>query len=120
MLLSDAVPDEKRNPMLTSQSSRFAALQSRIDGQVLVAGDDAWDASRQTFNVTHDQQPAALVRVASAEDVAKTVRYAARHGLRDRPAVDRTQRRADRGPRGRPARTHRRPAGGHDRRRRAR
>src|SRR5215210_9438686 len=30
--------DEKRNPMLISQSSRFAELQSRIDGQVVLAG----------------------------------------------------------------------------------
>ena len=71
--------------MLISQSSRFAELQSRIDGQVLMAGDDAWDASRQTFNLTHDQQPAALVRVASADDVVEAVRYAAKHGLRIAP-----------------------------------
>ena len=71
--------------MLISQSSRFAELQSRIEGQVLMAGDDAWDASRQTFNLTHDQQPAAVVRVASAADVAETVRYAAKHGLRIAP-----------------------------------
>ena len=81
-LVSD---DGKRNTMLISQSSRFAELQSRIEGQVLMAGDDAWDASRQTFNLTHDQQPAALVRVASAGDVAETVRYAAKHGLRIAP-----------------------------------
>ena len=71
--------------MLISQSSRFAELQSRIDGQVLMAGDDAWDASRQTFNLTHDQQPAAVVRVASAADVVEAVRYAAKHGLRIAP-----------------------------------
>jgi FAD/FMN-containing dehydrogenase len=71
--------------MLISQSSRFAELQSRIEGRVVVEGDDAWDASRQTFNLTHDQRPAAIVRVASADDVAETVRYAARNGLRIAP-----------------------------------
>jgi FAD/FMN-containing dehydrogenase len=71
--------------MLISQSSRFAELQSRISGRVLTAGDDAWDASRQTFNLTHDQQPAALVRVAGAGDVAEAVRYAGKHGLRIAP-----------------------------------
>ena len=79
------VSTDGRNPMLISQSSRFAELQSRIDGQVLTAGHDAWDSSRQTFNLTHDQQPAAVVRVASADDVAEAVRYAARHGLRIAP-----------------------------------
>jgi FAD/FMN-containing dehydrogenase len=75
----------ERNRMLISQSSRFAELQSRIHGQVLTEGDEAWDASRQTFNLTHDQRPAALIRVASADDVAETVRYAAQRGLRIAP-----------------------------------
>ena len=44
-------------PMLISQSSRFAELQSRIHGQVLTEGDEAWDASRQTFNLTHRPAP---------------------------------------------------------------
>jgi FAD/FMN-containing dehydrogenase len=71
--------------MLISQSSRFSELQSRIHGRVLTEGDEAWDAARQTFNLTHDQRPAALVRVASADDVAETVRYAAQRGLRIAP-----------------------------------
>ena len=83
--IDSLVSDDGRNSMLISQSSRFAELQARIDGQVLTAGDDAWDGSRQTFNLTHDQQPAAVVRVASAQDVAESVRYAAKHGLRIAP-----------------------------------
>jgi FAD/FMN-containing dehydrogenase len=71
--------------MLISQSSRFTELQSRIHGRVLTEGDEAWDASRQTFNLTHDQRPAALVRVANRDDVVETVRYAARRGLRIAP-----------------------------------
>jgi FAD/FMN-containing dehydrogenase len=71
--------------MLISQTSRFAELQSRTDGRVLTAGDDHFDPARQTFNLLHDQQPAALVRVASAGDVATAVRYAAKHGLRIAP-----------------------------------
>jgi FAD/FMN-containing dehydrogenase len=79
------VSHHRRNPMLISQSSRFAELQSRIDGRVLTAGSEGFDAARQTFNLTHDQQPAAVVRVASAEDVAEAVRYAAAKGLRVAP-----------------------------------
>jgi FAD/FMN-containing dehydrogenase len=74
----------RRNSMLISQS-RFAELQARIHGRVLTEGDEAWDASRQTFNLTHDQRPAALVRPANADDVAETVRYAVRRGLRIAP-----------------------------------
>jgi FAD/FMN-containing dehydrogenase len=71
--------------MLISQSTRFSELQSRLHGRVLTEGDEAWDASRQTFNLTHDQRPAALVRPASADDVVETVRYAAQRGLRIAP-----------------------------------
>ena len=49
--------------MLISQSTRFSELQSRLHGQVLTDIDEAWDSARQTFNVLHDQRPAAVVRV---------------------------------------------------------
>jgi FAD/FMN-containing dehydrogenase len=71
--------------MLISHATRFSELQSRIHGRVLTDGDEGWDASRQTFNLTHDQRPAALVRVANADDVVETVRYAGRRGLRIAP-----------------------------------
>ena len=71
--------------MLISQSTRFSELQSRLHGQVLTDTDEAWDASRQTFNVLVDQRPAAVVRVANADDVAETIRYAAQRGLRIAP-----------------------------------
>ncbi|HKP20652.1 MAG TPA: FAD-binding oxidoreductase [Thermoleophilaceae bacterium] len=71
--------------MLISQSTRFSELQSRLHGQVLTDTDEAWDASRQTFNVLVDQRPAAVVRVASSDDVAETVRYASQRGLRIAP-----------------------------------
>jgi FAD/FMN-containing dehydrogenase len=71
--------------MLISQSGRFSELQSRIHGRVVTEADEAWDASRQTFNLLHDQRPAAVVRAANADDVAETVRYAAQRGLRVAP-----------------------------------
>jgi FAD/FMN-containing dehydrogenase len=71
--------------MLISQSTRFSELQSRIHGQVLTDVDQAWDSARQTFNALHDQRPAAVVRVANADDVAETVSYAAQRGLRIAP-----------------------------------
>ncbi|HEX6654280.1 MAG TPA: FAD-dependent oxidoreductase, partial [Thermoleophilaceae bacterium] len=71
--------------MLISQSTRFSELQSRLHGQVLTDIDEAWDSARQTFNVLLDQRPAAVVRVANADDVAETIRYAAQRGLRVAP-----------------------------------
>ena len=43
--------------MLISQSTRFSELQSRLHGQVLTDGDEAWDASRQTFNLLMTSAP---------------------------------------------------------------
>src|SRR5215210_247207 len=71
--------------MLISQSTRFSELQSRLHGQVLTDTDEAWDSARQTFNVLVDQRPAAVVRVANADDVAETIRYASQRGLRVAP-----------------------------------
>jgi hypothetical protein len=68
--------------MLTSHATTFSELQSRIHGRVLTEADEAWDSSRRTFNLLHDQRPAGLVRVANPDDVAETIRYAARRGLR--------------------------------------
>ncbi len=57
-------------------------LGDRIDGDVVLPGDDAWDASRQAWNLAVDQRPAAVVYPASADDVATVVRFAAERGLR--------------------------------------
>jgi FAD/FMN-containing dehydrogenase len=71
--------------MLISQSTRFSELQSRIHGQVLTEGDDGFGAATQAFNLLHEQHPAAVVRVANADDVAETIRYAAQRDLRIAP-----------------------------------
>ena len=57
-------------------------LGDRLAGDVVLPGDETWDASRQAWNLAVDQRPAAVVYPASADDVATTVRFAAEHGLR--------------------------------------
>jgi hypothetical protein len=54
----------------------------RIDGRVAVPADPDWDAARLAWNLTADQNPAAVAFVESAEDVAKAVGFAAAHDLR--------------------------------------
>jgi FAD/FMN-containing dehydrogenase len=49
---------------------------------ILTAGDAGWDEARRAWNLTADQQPAAIARPASALDVVAAVGYARRHGLR--------------------------------------
>jgi FAD/FMN-containing dehydrogenase len=59
----------------------IGALRSQVGGQVVVPGDADYDEARKVYNFMIDRKPAAVVRCASAEDVAATVRYAAEHSL---------------------------------------
>jgi FAD binding domain len=53
-----------------------------ISGHVAWPGDPDWDQARAAWNLASDRQPAAVAFVESAEDVAKTIAFAARHGLK--------------------------------------
>jgi hypothetical protein len=53
-----------------------------IDGRLATPSDSDWDQARAAWNLAADQRPSAVAFVESAEDVAKTVRFAARHELR--------------------------------------
>ena len=54
----------------------------RIDGRVAVPADPDWDQARLAWNLAVDQNPVAVALVESADDVAKTVRFAAESGLK--------------------------------------
>ena len=62
--------------------SDVAALRSRVDGSVVLPGDENWDAARQAWNLAVDQRPAVVALPASASDVQTLVDFARRHGLR--------------------------------------
>jgi FAD/FMN-containing dehydrogenase len=54
----------------------------KIDGRVAVPGDPDWDQARLAWNLAADQRPSAVAFVENAEDVARTVRFAAEHDLK--------------------------------------
>jgi FAD/FMN-containing dehydrogenase len=58
-----------------------AALAEHLAGSIVLSGDAGWDAARQAYNLTIDQQPAAVAFPADEGDVQAIVRYAARNGL---------------------------------------
>lgn len=51
-------------------------------GRVLLPSDPDWDTARRPWNLRIDQQPAAIVEPAGADDMATTAAFATRHGLR--------------------------------------
>jgi FAD/FMN-containing dehydrogenase len=53
-----------------------------IEGRIATPSDADWDEVRLGWNLAVDQLPEAVAMVASAEDVAKTVAFAAAHNLK--------------------------------------
>jgi hypothetical protein len=58
----------------------LAVLRSQLAGTVVGPGDPGWDQARQAWNLTN-QNPAAVVQPARADDVVAAVRFARGHGL---------------------------------------
>ena len=60
-------------------------LRNLLDGDAVAPGDAEWDEARLAWNLSVDQQPAAVVLAESAADVAATVAFARAHGAPRRP-----------------------------------
>lgn len=56
-------------------------LQNRVQGDVLVPGNDAYETARKAWNLNVDQYPACILVAESAQDIAEGVRYAREMGL---------------------------------------
>jgi hypothetical protein len=57
------------------------ALQRDLRGESVQPGDAGYDRARAVYNTIHERWPALIVRAAAADDVARTVRFAADEGL---------------------------------------
>lgn len=76
-------PAASSTPLLPSQrTSGLSDLTAVLRGQLALPGTEAYDRLVQPFNAAVAVRPAAVVAVADAYDVAQTVRFARRHGLR--------------------------------------
>ena len=53
-----------------------------LAGDVVLPGDEGWDAARQAWNLAVEQRPVAVVLPESAHDIVATVAFAAGNGLR--------------------------------------
>jgi hypothetical protein len=59
--------------------------QLSLDGRLVTPADNDFDEARQTWNLAASPQPAAVALVAGAEDIARTVSFAAANDLRVAP-----------------------------------
>ena len=64
-----------------SVADHLEALRWRLAGDLILAGDARYDASRKVQDATLDRRPLAIVRAANAEDIAAAVRFARDHEL---------------------------------------
>jgi FAD/FMN-containing dehydrogenase len=56
-------------------------VAARLDGRLLLADDEGYDAARRVFNAMIDRRPALVIRCASAQDVIDGVTFARNHNL---------------------------------------
>lgn len=76
-----AIQPTRSSLPLTGPHTTLDALRTQLTGQLLTADHADYDAARKVVYITVDRRPLAIVRAATAEDVAATVRFAAERGL---------------------------------------
>ena len=64
---------------------RARALRARLQGELVLPGDESWDEARQAWNLAVDQRPAAVALPETVDDVVAIVDFAREHGLRVAP-----------------------------------
>jgi FAD/FMN-containing dehydrogenase len=62
-------------------TSALKELDARLDGRLLVPGRVGCDEARAVWNAIVDRRPRAIVRCASSDDVAASIRFARDHDL---------------------------------------
>ena len=67
---------------MTTTQGDLQALRTRVKGDVVAPDEEAFAAARLAWNLSVDQQPAAVVFPESAYDMVEIVRYAGENGLR--------------------------------------
>src|SRR5919106_1243803 len=74
----------RRHRLAIADSTLNAASQQlgrSLRGEVLLPGDDGYDAARSVWNAAIDRRPALVVRPRDAADVAAGIGFAREHGL---------------------------------------
>lgn len=67
--------------MAQAQGGEAGALAQRMQGTVVLPGDDSYDEARRIWNATIDRKPAIIACCASAVDVVEAVKFAREHEM---------------------------------------
>ncbi|MFD9950209.1 BTAD domain-containing putative transcriptional regulator [Nonomuraea sp. NPDC059023] len=89
-LVEQTAPERYRLPRLVrahataeplSPEERTKPMDTRLDGQVLLPGDEGYDTARSVWNAMVDRRPSVIMRCASVADVRAAVRAARERDL---------------------------------------
>jgi FAD/FMN-containing dehydrogenase len=69
--IQPSTPARRRAP-----ADQLKALRARLAGQLITAASAEFETARKVVNISVDRRPLAIVRAASAQDVAEAVRFA--------------------------------------------
>src|SRR5215207_1200601 len=67
--------------MISGNRDDVSRLQRGLDGEIMVPGDEGYDAARAVWNAMVDRRPALVVRCASSADVAAAIDFGRRNDL---------------------------------------
>jgi FAD/FMN-containing dehydrogenase len=59
----------------------FTAFRLRVKGEIILPGDEGYEAAREVHNARIDKKPALFVKVQDAADVSRAVNFARQNGL---------------------------------------
>ena len=71
-----------RHEPITFDPNRLETLRTRLQGSVLIPGDEGYNTARQTWDVkTFDQYPAMIIMPANSSDMQTAVTFAREYDL---------------------------------------
>lgn len=76
-----AIKPSTAAPSYIFAGDQLEALRARLAGQLITAASADFDAARKVLYIDVDRRPLAVVRAASAQDVAEAVRFARDRGM---------------------------------------
>jgi FAD binding domain len=77
-MLAEAIP--QREGQLEWRQALWT-LKTRLQGELMLPGDDDFEAARSVWNGAYDRHPALIVRCVDAADVTTAINFAREHSL---------------------------------------